>query len=204
MTHSEIHAALLVAAAIMYTVPSHRLRIRPAAPEDAHAIGDTHAAAWNAAYTHIFDPAFLGSAAQGRRDGWRLTLPRLILAPNIILVAERDGRVIGFSHASTEAAEPTVAEIHGFYLHPEAWGSDVAEALMTQTCSALAANSEGVVLWTLREAQRARRFYEKVGFRTTGRERAETLTDWTSGANVERPTVEYARTLAPQRITPPT
>jgi predicted GNAT family acetyltransferase len=202
MTHSQKHPALLAAAAIMDTVPNHRLRIRHAAPEDADAIGDTHAAAWNAAYTHIFDPAFLASAAQGRRDGWRQTLPRLILAPNIVLVAERDGEVIGFAHASTEAAEPAVAEIHGFYVHPDAWGSDVAEALMTQTCSALAANS-GVVLWTLREAQRARRFYEKVGFRTTGRERAESLSDWTSGASVERPAVEYARTLAPQRITPP-
>jgi predicted GNAT family acetyltransferase len=187
----------------MYAVPSHRLRIRPAAPDDANAIGDTHAAAWNAAYTHIFDPAFLDNAAQGRRDGWRQTLPRLILAPNIVLVAERDGNVIGFAHASTQAAEPAVAEIHGFYVHPDAWGSDVAEALMTQTCSALAANSEDVVLWTLREAQRARHFYEKVGFRSTGRERAESLTDWTSGTSVERPAVEYARTLAPQRITPP-
>ena len=56
-----------------------------------------------------------------------------------------------------------------------------------------------VFLWTLRDAARARRFYEKVGFRLTGNTRAETLTNWTTGAGAERPAVEYATTLANQR-----
>ena len=111
----------------------------------------------------------------------------------------RDGTLVGFAHATPQTSEPALSEILGFYLHPDVWGSGVADTLMAQTLQALAVDTEDVVLWTLRDAARARRFYEKAGLQATGRQRSETLTDWTSAASVERPAVEYARTLAPQR-----
>jgi hypothetical protein len=66
---------------------------------------------------------------------------------------------------------------------------------MTHTCSVLADDTTEVVVWTLRDAGRARRFYEKADFRTTGRTKAEARSDWTSGVSVERPAVEYVKSL---------
>jgi hypothetical protein len=43
------------------------IRVRPAREADADAIGETLAAAWTAAYDHIFDASFLASAAESRR-----------------------------------------------------------------------------------------------------------------------------------------
>jgi N-acetylglutamate synthase-like GNAT family acetyltransferase len=182
-------------------VATRPIRIRAAVLEDADAIGETHAEAWTAAYDHIFERAFLNGAAESRRIGWRLSLPDLLLAPNVVLVAEHNGTVIGFAHANPETSDPFVGEIHAFYVHPDQWGSGVADSLMRQTCNALAADSQDVVLWTLRDAQRARHFYQKANFRTTGKERSESLSDWTSGTTVDKPAVQYAKTLAPQRIT---
>jgi len=179
----------------MISVPDRRLRVRPAELADAAAIGETHAAAWTAAYDHIFDASFLARAADGRRVGWRQSLPVLLVAPSVVLVAECDGQVVGFAHAGPEPASPLAAEIFGFYVHPSLWGSGVADDLMTHTCSILADDRSEVVLWTFRDAGRARRFYEKAGFRTTGRTRAESLSDWTSGVSVERPAVEYLKSL---------
>ena len=66
----------------------------------------------------------------------------------------------------------------GFYCHPDAWGTGIATQLMTQCLAALGGHAGEVFLWTPRDAQRARHFYEKVGFRATGQARAERLTDW--------------------------
>ena len=41
---------------------------------------------------------------------------------------------------------------------------------MTRTCAILAADWHEVILWTLRDAARARRFYEKTGYRASGQE----------------------------------
>jgi GNAT superfamily N-acetyltransferase len=172
------------------------IRVRPAREADADAIGETHAAAWTAAYDHIFDPSFLASAAESRRLGWTHTLPSLLIAPSFVLVVERENEVVGFAHAGPEGSGGQLGEIHGFYVHPTAWGSGAAHKLMTQTCFALTTEWSDVSLWTLRDAGRARHFYEKTGFHTTGRERAETLADWTSGKTVERPAIEYAKPLS--------
>jgi GNAT superfamily N-acetyltransferase len=179
----------------MVCVADLAVRVRSAVETDAAAIGETHAAAWTAAYAHIFDASFLARAADGRRVGWRQSLPGLLVAPSFVLVAERDGRVVGFAHAGLEPANLMAAEIFGFYVHPSRWGSGAANRLITHTCSVLADDRREVVLWTFRDAGRARRFYEKTDFRTTGRERAESLSDWTSGMSVERPAAQYVKSL---------
>lgn len=179
----------------MVCVADLGVRVRSAVQTDAGAIGETHAAAWTAAYDHIFEASFLARAADGRRVGWPQVLSGLLVAPSFVLVAECDGRVAGFAHAGPEPANPVAAEIFGFYVHPAVWGSGVADHLMTHTCSAFADDTSEVVLWTFRDAGRARRFYEKADFRTTGRERAESVSDWTSGVSVELPSVEYVKSL---------
>jgi GNAT superfamily N-acetyltransferase len=171
------------------------LTVRSAVERDGEAIGEAHAAAWLAAYAHIFTPDFLAAAASSRRSGWPREMSSLLSKPNVLLVGEVDGRVVAFAHAAPSAASARVAEICGFYCHPEAWGSGIATSLMTQTRSALVHDFDRVVLWAARDAHRARRFYTKVGFVATGRERLEMLTDWSTGAAAEAPAVEYTAPL---------
>lgn len=165
--------------------------VRRAAPADVDAIGEAHAEAWRVGYVEIFDPAFLSAAVEGRRTGWNELLPTLLIEPNVLLVGELEGRAVAFGHAAPQD-EPRTAEVCGFYCHPDAWGSGVAAALMAEILVVLTPDFDRVVLWTFRDAGRARRFYEKVGFAETGGERPETLTDWSRGASASRPAVEYS------------
>jgi GNAT superfamily N-acetyltransferase len=175
-------------------VSDAEVRVRAAVDTDATEIGAAHAAAWIAAYDHIFDSDFLRVAAEGRSTGWPSSIHRLLVAPNILLVGELGGRVVAFAHAAP-LPDTRTAEIVGFYCHPDAWGTGVARLLMTRAWSAVSEEADDVILWTLRDAHRARRFYEKMGFRTTGRTQLEPLTNWTDGVTVERPAVEYTASL---------
>jgi N-acetylglutamate synthase-like GNAT family acetyltransferase len=175
-----------------------RVQIREAVEGDGDAIGEAHAAAWLAAYTQIFESDSLDAAAESRRSEWPSAIRDLLAPPNILLVGAVNGRVVAFAHAAPVTA-PDTAEITGFYCHPDAWGTGISAALMTQTKVALADCVRGVFLWTLRDAARARRFYAKVGFRLIGSTRAETLTNWTTGAAAARPAVEFATRLADER-----
>jgi GNAT superfamily N-acetyltransferase len=174
---------------------SVEVSVRRATLDDGDAIGAAHGAAWLAAYGHIFDATFLNAAAESRRVGWPRAMERLLGPPNLLLVGELDHRVVAFAHAAPLPDRPTTAEIRGFYSHPDAWGTGIAPLLMTRTCVALAEDFANVTLWTLRDAHRARRFYEKVGFCATGNIRSESLSDWTTGTAHEAPTIEYARPL---------
>ena len=172
------------------------LCVRFAVAADGDAIGNAHATAWEAAYTYIFDPSFLAAAAQGRRAGWHQAIAGILTPPNLLLVGELDGNVHAFAHAVPGGDDSHVGEILGFYAHPVAWGTGLAALLMQRTCEALTdAGCDEVVLWTHRDAQQARRFYEKAGFAPTGKARTARLTDWGS-APVDCPEVEYHKRIA--------
>jgi GNAT superfamily N-acetyltransferase len=172
------------------------LEVRDAIEADGVAIGEAHAASWLAAYSGIFNSDFLYAAAETRRVGWPRRIRDDLSAPDLLLVGALHGRVVAFAH-SAPARASEVAEITGFYCHPEAWGTGVAVALMAETKTRLANSFGRAFLWTLRDAARARRFYEKVGFDLSGNRRDQALTNWTTGQAVARPAVEYTTALFP-------
>lgn len=171
------------------------IRIRPAVQADARAIGEAHGSAWDAGYGHVFEQPFLKGAADSRRLAWLDAIDPLLIAPNFVLVAELDGLVLAYAHGAPAGDGAPVGEIHGFYSHPAAWGSGAASLLMTEACSILATTWSEVVVWTMREAHRARSFYEKAGFRLTGAEKREPLSNWLTGEVVEQTLVQYAKPL---------
>ena len=171
------------------------IRVRRAVERDARAIGEAHGSAWETAYGHIFEPTFLEGAADSRRLVWLQTIRPLLLAPSFVLVSELDGLVLGFVHGAPAGDGTPVGEIHGFYCHPSAWGTRAAALLMSEACSVLAADWTEVMLWTLQDAHRARSFYEKSGFRLTGAEKREALSNWLTGEAVERTAVQYTKPL---------
>jgi ribosomal protein S18 acetylase RimI-like enzyme len=180
------------------------IRIRHAVTADARAIGEAHGSAWEAGYGHIFEPPFLKGAADSRRLVWLNAIEPLLIAPSFVLVAELDGLVSAFAHGRPAEDGTPRGEIHGFYANPRAWGTGAATRLMDDACSILAERWTEVILWTMRDAHRARRFYEKVGFRLTGEEKREPLSNWLTGEVVEQTAVEYTKTLAgrPSEVRP--
>lgn len=180
--------------------------LRDATVADAGAIGDVHADAWQAAYRDLFEPHWLDRFVAKRRTQWERRMAAPEFAQATVLVAVRHDRVCAFAYFGPHGltSEPLgvlspsprrprrgVGEIYGFYAHPSVWGSGVAGALMDGALDALTdAGYRQVRLWTLAGANRARRFYTRVGFEESGTTRER---DFGDGLPVLE--VEYMRSL---------
>ncbi len=162
------------------------ITVRAAVPDDADALAWAHIEGWRVGYRglmpddYLDDPEF---AAQ-RLDRWRRWTWR-DWAPNSELFVGIDAeRVVGFAHCGSARTQPecdqaspsgtsfsdNTGEVYAFYVHPDAWGSGVAPALMERGRQFFAAiGFADAVLWVLRDNPRARAFYEKAGWTATGR-----------------------------------
>ncbi len=170
----------------------HALRmtiVRDAVPADARPIGDAHAEAWRLGYEGLFPDDQLAAAVDVRRDMW----VGLVGDPALgwtLLVAEENGRVVGFVQFGAASEKTEVGEIFGLYADPSAWGTGSAQALMDRAVVSLAESFNRAILWTHAGAARARRFYTKTGWTETGNQRQETTRD-----GVAYPAIEYERVL---------
>ena len=80
-----------------------------------------------------------------------------------VFVAEREGLLVGL--AGVDACW-----LNGLYVVPDEWGTGVAGALHDHALAAM--NGCAVAhLWVLEENHRARRFYERRGWRPSGETR---------------------------------
>jgi RimJ/RimL family protein N-acetyltransferase len=163
--------------------------VRHPTPGDAKEVGDAHASAWEEGYSTLFDSNDLVELLGVRRTMWVriLTDPEFDLES--MLVVERQGQVVGYSHFGSNDEDETQGEVLGFYAHLRVWGTGVSSEMMVATLAELRARSlRPVIVWTHADADRARAFYEKSGFVLTGRKRISTLNP---GA-IDVPEVEYS------------
>ena len=152
--------------------------------DDADGLATAHIDGWRGAYRGLVADEYLDAEAFAttRRDRWRAWTWQSDLGSRLF-VATIHERVVGFGHAGPEvagwgAAETATTEtatargeIYAFYLHPSAWGSGAAGALMSRCEEFL--RDEGfatAILWAPRDYPRARAFYEKAGWYATGEE----------------------------------
>jgi GNAT superfamily N-acetyltransferase len=156
------------------------IEVREAAIDDADAIATVHIDGWRVGYRGIVPDDYLDAEAfaTSRRELWRAWTWHLLAGSRLFVVSVHD-RLVGFGHAGPERADTGLdpsatrirGEVYGFYLHPTAWGSGGAGALMSRCEEFL--RDEGfssAVLWVLRDNPRARAFYEKAGWSFTGQE----------------------------------
>ncbi|HEX6221443.1 MAG TPA: GNAT family N-acetyltransferase [Acidimicrobiia bacterium] len=133
---------------------------RWAVPDDAEALADVHITAWQKAYERIFPPEFLAGLDRDRRaKWWRDQLEGGARVP----VAGTPA--VGFCFAG-DADDEGWGEIYAIYVHPDRWGDGLGYRLLQAGMSQLHdLGHERALLWVLRDNHRARRFYERQGWR---------------------------------------
>lgn len=164
--------------------------MRPARPEDAAAVAEVHVRTWQAAYEHVFGAERLAGIDTGRRrELWARAL-RGELASDV-WVAEEDGRVVGFASVGPSRDVPGEGELYAIYVLPEAWGSSAARALMAAALGRLSGSYPTATLWVLEDNPRARRFYEREGWKLDGGRKTDEF------LGVEVPEVRYRYEATP-------
>ena len=151
--------------------------IRDAERRDIPDLIRVHVDSWRVAYRGLIDDSYLDSSLleEQRTTMWN-AWTWADRPGQQVFVGEADGRVVGFGFVGPERLEAEgtfsgLGEVYAFYLHPDAWGSGLATPLMERCHAHLRDGGfSDAVLWVLRDNPRARRFYEKMGWSTTGKE----------------------------------
>ena len=95
-----------------------------------------------------------------------------------VLVAEDEARIVGFSSfgpvRDEEENRLLTGEIYAIYLLEDFWNRGIGRTLIENALTALERDGFGSVkVWVLETNQRARSFYEKLGFKTDGLRKTE-------------------------------
>jgi len=167
------------------------VHIRPAATADAEAVAQIRNETWHAAYAGIIRADVLDRATRqinGARQRavfasrpWQRMLvaeagPDPAAAPVTGVVGyasygperDQDG-AIGRRPGDGSAPQSCTAELYALYVAPAWWSTGTGRALMQRVLEEVRAEGyPRIVLWVLADNARARRFYERAGFRPSG------------------------------------
>ena len=145
---------------------------RPRDREDARAIAEVHVASWRHAYRGLLPDDYLDRLSVEEREKQRREHLEDPSSEWGTLVADDAGRVVGFSTygpSRDDDATDATGEVPAIYLDPDVVGTGVGRELFAETVVALrAAGFTRASLWVLEGNVRARRFYEKAGWRWDG------------------------------------
>lgn len=162
---------------------------RPATLDDATGIAEAHISGWQVAYRSIVPDEFLDTMVLEERTAhWRENLAASELQDGTPspsnYVAEVHGQVVGFACVGVfrkDADNPQAGELWAMYVHPDHWGARAGYALMQSTMDQFRRESvEQAYLWVLEDNARARRFYERQGWRAD----FETVTEPIGGVDI--------------------
>jgi ribosomal protein S18 acetylase RimI-like enzyme len=156
--------------------------IRRATPADTTAIG--RLGALLVRLHHDLDPKRFIAATSRTEQAYGSFLGTQLDEPNIvILVAERDGKVIGYTYAGVEGRDymslrGPAGVLYDIVVDPAHRGQGVGRMLLDATLKALkAGGATQVVLSTAERNPTAQRLFERAGFRPTMIEMTRELED---------------------------
>ena len=169
----------------MQPSPTADVVVRPAAPADLPALG--RLGALLVRMHHELDPARFIAATPRTSGGYASWLGTQLQAPDVVvLVAERDGAVLGYTYAGLEgvdymALRGPAGVLHDIVIDPAHRGHGVGRLLLDATVAALTAlGAPRVVLSTAARNEAAHRLFERAGFRRTMIEMTRDLPDGAS------------------------
>jgi ribosomal protein S18 acetylase RimI-like enzyme len=146
--------------------------IRPAAPVDLAAIGRLGALLVRT--HHDFDPKRFIAATPGTEHGYASYLGTQLEEPSVVvLVADRNGEVIGYTYAGIEGFDymslrGPAGALYDIVVDPAHRGQGIGRLLLDATMAELAARgAPRVVLSTAERNEPAQRLFARAGFRRT-------------------------------------
>jgi ribosomal protein S18 acetylase RimI-like enzyme len=148
------------------------LRIRRAEPADVPTLGTLGALLMRA--HHQFDPQRFMSPGSDPESGYGWFLGTQLRDPEVVvLVAERDGEVVGYVYAGLEPQSwkelrDAAGFIHDIVVMESGRRGGVATALLEAAMAWLREKgAPRVILWTADKNEAAQRLFAKLGFRRT-------------------------------------
>ena len=167
------------------------MNLRKAIPDDAFAIARAHVDSWRSAYRGLAPDDRLAGLDYARGAG--RFRESILVGLEEIYIAEEDGEVVGFlafgRPRDSDVTHETTGEIYAMYLLSQYWRKGIGGSMLKKAERIL--GSQGclrVTLWVLEGNERARRFYEAMGFTADGA---------TKISNIGRPlnTLRYSKPL---------
>jgi GNAT superfamily N-acetyltransferase len=136
--------------------------LRDARATEATLLAELQERASVVAFAHVFPPERFPFPRDAVHERWTQALEDPAAS---VLVAERAEEPVG-------VALVRPAWLEGLYVHPEWWGQGVAAELHDRALEIVRdLGSAQIHLWVLEENARARRFYERRGWRENGETR---------------------------------
>lgn len=159
------------------------MEIVPADPAQATALRDLHLITWEATYRDRAREAWYGErlAAHAGRD-WGEIVRAQDAQGGGVLTASREGQIVGLcQYGPTEDDDHDpggVGQIHRLYVHPARQRAGVGRSLLTASVDRLRqGGAHTATLWVLETDQRARAFYERLGWKPDETRRTHPPTD---------------------------
>lgn len=143
--------------------------LRRALPSDVPALAAVFVAAWRAGYREVVAAEVLDRLDVGEVAGWLAPLVEETALTTTVAVV--DGAVVGFTRygPDPDRAAPDAGYLAALYVHPHASGHGLGRRLLSHAVAELArAGRPDVRLWVFEANARARRLYERAGFRLDG------------------------------------
>jgi ribosomal protein S18 acetylase RimI-like enzyme len=154
------------------TADSRAVSIRVAAPADLPVIG--RLGALLVRLHHDFDPERFIAATPQTEYGYASFLGSQLEQPNVVvLVAERDGEVLGYTYSGVEGRDymslrGPAGVLYDIVVDPAHRGYGVGRLLLDTTLAALKARgAPRAVLLTAERNESAQRLFARAGFRRT-------------------------------------
>lgn len=159
-----------------------QVNIRKAVRADMRAVG--RLGALLVRLHHDFDPRRFMAASPQTEQGYGSFLGTQLADPDVIvLVAERDGEVVGYTYAGVEGVDymslrGPAGVLYDIIVDPAHRGHGVGRTLLDATLAELAARgSPRVVLSTAERNEAAQHLFARAGFRRTMIEMTRELGD---------------------------
>jgi ribosomal protein S18 acetylase RimI-like enzyme len=146
--------------------------LRPALPRDLESLAALHVETWQAAYRGLIPEPLL--AKVDLEHGRRRLVSRLGQDPPRVLLVEDQGAALGFCRFGPAKGESEIAEVFALNVAPAHWRGGHGRRLLDGAHQRLAAEGfREAWLWVLEGNQRAREFYEAIGWAPDGAHRVE-------------------------------
>jgi ribosomal protein S18 acetylase RimI-like enzyme len=152
-------------------------------PAEATELRDLHLITWELTYRDRADEAWYRErlAAHAVRDWGEIVRSQAALGGGV-LTARSDGRIVGLcEYGPTEDPDHDpkgIGQIRRLYVHPARQRTGIGRSLLTASVDALCqGGAHTATLWVPESDQRARAFYEQLGWKPDGTRRTHPPTD---------------------------